>query len=52
MKKGLLVLLSVVFVSAIATSCKTHENCAAYQSKAKKVKSDIPTPAKNYKQLI
>lgn len=30
MKKGLIIFISVVFVSVSLTSCRSHERCAAY----------------------
>jgi hypothetical protein len=30
MKKALIIFVSVVFVSAVLSSCRSHERCAAY----------------------
>ena len=30
MKKSIIIILSIIFVSATFTSCRSHERCAAY----------------------
>lgn len=48
MKKNLIIILALAFVSSVAVSCKKHGTCASYQKSAK-IKSEKPFVDKSEK---
>lgn len=50
MKKGLIIFISVVFVSVSLSSCRSHERCAAY-GKINKIETGKPLSDRSEKSI-